>query len=221
MDIPTTNFRRAGSLEELKAKGRFVLHGAHRPILVVYDSGRVVAFDNRCPHMGFPLDRGSVEDGILTCHWHHARFDLASGCTFDLWADDVPTCPVEVRGLDVWVKPIFGYADPLARGADGSTTALPQPWPCHRQGGARQTRGRRALGGCLGRSRAVRRAHRRSDGWGVGLTILTALGNLLPMRRRGPISPCSMAHAGWRPTARDGAPRRSVLRSQAGRISRP
>jgi nitrite reductase/ring-hydroxylating ferredoxin subunit len=34
--------------------------------------------------MGFPLDRGSVEDGVVTCHWHHARFDLASGCTFDL-----------------------------------------------------------------------------------------------------------------------------------------
>jgi nitrite reductase/ring-hydroxylating ferredoxin subunit len=32
--------------------------------------------------MGFPLDRGSIEDGILTCHWHRARFDLASGCTF-------------------------------------------------------------------------------------------------------------------------------------------
>jgi hypothetical protein len=43
--------------------------------------------------MGFPLERGSVEDGILTCHWHHARFDLESGCTFDLWADDVPICP--------------------------------------------------------------------------------------------------------------------------------
>ena len=87
----------AGSLEELKAKGRLVVHGAHRPILVVYDRGRVFALDNRCPHMGFPLDRGSVEDGILTCHWHHARFDLESGCTFDLWADDAPTFPVEVR----------------------------------------------------------------------------------------------------------------------------
>ena len=54
--------------------------------------------------MGFPLERGSVEDGILTCHWHHARFDLESGCTFDLWADDVPICPVEVRNGDVWVK---------------------------------------------------------------------------------------------------------------------
>jgi len=45
-----------------------------------------------------------VDDGILTRHWHHARFYLESGCTFDLWADDVPICPVEVRNGDVWVK---------------------------------------------------------------------------------------------------------------------
>ena len=76
MDVPNTDLALAGSLEELKAKGRLVVHGAHRPILVVYDRGRVFALDNRCPHMGFPLDRGSVEDGILTCHWHHGRGDL-------------------------------------------------------------------------------------------------------------------------------------------------
>jgi len=74
MDTPTTDFVRAGGLEELKAKGRLVVHGPHRPILVVYDKNRVFALDNRCLHMGFPLDRGSVEDGILTCHWHHARY---------------------------------------------------------------------------------------------------------------------------------------------------
>jgi hypothetical protein len=66
------------------------------------------------PHMGFPLERRSVEEGTLTCHWHHARFDLASGCTFDLWANDVPTCLVEIRaGGEIWVKPVFGYTDPL------------------------------------------------------------------------------------------------------------
>jgi Rieske [2Fe-2S] domain len=60
MDAPTTDFVRAGSVEELKAKGRLVVHGPHRPILVVHDKDRVFAFDNRCPHMGFPLDRGAV-----------------------------------------------------------------------------------------------------------------------------------------------------------------
>src|SRR5256886_8065348 len=123
MDAPNKEFVLAGSLEELKAKGQLVVHGRHRPILVIYDRGRVFALDNRCPHMGFPLERGSVEDGILTCHWHHARFDLESGCTFDLWADDVPICPVEVRDGDVWVKTTFSHADPAAhwreRLADG------------------------------------------------------------------------------------------------------
>ena len=111
MDVPNADFTLAGSLEDLKAKGRLVVHGAHRPILVVYDRVRVFALDNRCPHMGFPLDRGSVEDGILTCHWHHARFDLESGCTFDLWADDAPTFPVEVHNGEVWVKTTFSHAD--------------------------------------------------------------------------------------------------------------
>jgi nitrite reductase/ring-hydroxylating ferredoxin subunit len=179
MNIPITSFVRAGTLEELKAKGRLVVRGAHRPILVVHDRGRIFALDNRCPHMGFPLDRGSVEDGILTCHWHYARFDLASGCTFDLWADDVPTCPVEVRDVEVWVKPTFGHADPaahwhrrlheglahdlglvIAKAVHGQLTAGVPPADTVRQ---------IALFGA-----------RNRDGWGVGLTILTALANLLP-----------------------------------------
>jgi nitrite reductase/ring-hydroxylating ferredoxin subunit len=112
-DTLTSEFVRACSLDELKVKGWLVVHGRHAPILLLYDHGRVFALDNRCPHMGFPLERGSVADGILTCHWHHARFDLASGCTFDLWADDVPTCLVDVcEPGEVWVRPVFGHADP-------------------------------------------------------------------------------------------------------------
>ena len=124
MDAPSKEFALAGSLEELKIKRRLVVHGGHRPILVIYDRGRVFALDNRCPHMGFPLERGSVEDGILTCHWHHARFDLESGCTFDLWADDVPICPVEVRNGAVWVKTTFTHADLAAHWHQRLTNGL-------------------------------------------------------------------------------------------------
>ena len=180
MDAPNKQFALAGSLEELKAKGRLVVHGSHRPILVIYDRGRVFALDNRCPHMGFPLERGSVEDGILTCHWHHARFDLESGCTFDLWADDVPTCPVEVRNGDVWVKTTFGHADPAAhwrqRLADGLAhdLGLVIAKAVHAQLAADVPRAD------IVRQVALFGAQNR-DGWGVGLTILTALANLLPM----------------------------------------
>jgi nitrite reductase/ring-hydroxylating ferredoxin subunit len=179
MDAMSKEFALAGTIEELKAEGRLVVHGAHRPILVVYTRGRVFALDNRCPHMGFPLERGSIEDGILTCHWHHARFELESGRTFDLWADDVPICPVELRNGQVWVKTTFDHADPAPhwhqRLADGLAHDLSLVI-------AKAVHGQLAANvpsADIVRQVALFGAHHR-DGWGVGLTILTALANLLP-----------------------------------------
>jgi nitrite reductase/ring-hydroxylating ferredoxin subunit len=48
--MPIPDFVHAGSIEELKAKGRRVVPGQHLPILLVYDNGRVIALDNRSPH---------------------------------------------------------------------------------------------------------------------------------------------------------------------------
>jgi len=180
MDAPSKEFALAGSLEELKIKGRLVVHGGHRPILVIYDRGRVFALDNRCPHMGFPLERGSVEDGILTCHWHHARFDLESGCTFDLWADDVPICPVEVRNGDVWVKTNFTHADLAAHWRQRLANGLAHNLDLVI---AKAMHGQLAAGvpqAEIVREVALFGAQNR-DGWGVGLTILTALANILPV----------------------------------------
>jgi nitrite reductase/ring-hydroxylating ferredoxin subunit len=50
-----TEFLRAGTIQDLKSKGRLVVRGPHRPILVVEGGGRIFALDNCCPHMGFPL----------------------------------------------------------------------------------------------------------------------------------------------------------------------
>ncbi|MFP3643977.1 Rieske (2Fe-2S) protein [Paraburkholderia sp. SIMBA_054] len=180
MDAPNNGFMLVGSLEELRAKGRLVVQGGHGAILVIYDRGRVFALDNRCPHMGFPLERGTVEDGILTCHWHHARFDLQSGCTFDLWADDVPSCAVEVRNGDVWVATTSGHSDPAAHWRQRLTDGL-----AHDLGLviAKGVHGELAAGvpvTDIVRQVALFGAQNR-DGWGVGLTILTALANLLPV----------------------------------------
>ena len=170
---------RVCTLDELKARGKMVVSGARCPILVVYHDGKVQALDNRCPHLGFPLHRGSIEDGILTCHWHHARFDLASGATFDLWADDVPRCRAEIRGGEVWVEPEPKYADEAAhwrrRLGDGMAHNLGLVI-------AKSVLGLKKAGVDereLIREAALFGAWNR-DGWGTGLTVLTALANLTP-----------------------------------------
>ena len=89
--------------EDLQGKGCITVQPNGKNLVLFLYGERVYALDNRCPHMGFPLDKGSVEDGILSCHWHHARFDLASGGAFDLWADDIESFPVEVREGEIFV----------------------------------------------------------------------------------------------------------------------
>ncbi len=84
---------------------RTVVQQDGQAIALFDHEGEVYAVDNRCPHMGFPLTRGTVEDGILTCHWHHARFELEQGDTFDPWADDVQTFPVEVHDGEIYLDP--------------------------------------------------------------------------------------------------------------------
>jgi nitrite reductase/ring-hydroxylating ferredoxin subunit len=93
----------AGSVADIRAKGVVVVKSAAHPIAVFASGEGFLAVDNRCPHLGFPLAKGTVKDGILTCHWHHANFDLKSGCTFDTWADDIPSYVVRVVGTTVEV----------------------------------------------------------------------------------------------------------------------
>src|SRR4029450_5393585 len=94
---------RVGSVSELNARGCTLVSAGGHGIAVFAHDGQFYAVDNRCPHMGFPLNRGTVRDGLLTCHWHHARFDLQGGGTLDPFADGVPTFPVAVEDDSVYI----------------------------------------------------------------------------------------------------------------------
>ena len=115
MTTATKNLLRVGSEEDVKRRGCVVVTGGGHTIAVFRRDDAFAAVDNRCPHMGFPLDRGTVKNGILTCHWHHARFDLSSGGTFDPFADDVRSFPVSVEDGVVWVDPSPPEPDPIER----------------------------------------------------------------------------------------------------------
>ena len=97
------SFVSVARFKDLQGKGSITVHPNGKTLVLFLYGDKVYALDNRCPHMGFPLDKGSVEDGILSCHWHHARFDLASGGAFDLWADDIDSFPVELRDGEIYV----------------------------------------------------------------------------------------------------------------------
>jgi nitrite reductase/ring-hydroxylating ferredoxin subunit len=179
-DAPDDAFVRATSLDDLRETGRELVTTRGRAIALFFHEGEVRAVDNRCPHMGFPLSDGSVEDGVLTCHWHHARFELSCGDTFDPWADDVETYPVDVRDGDVYVRP-----EP-ARDRDPR-----EHWRDRLDVGLRENLRLVVAKSVVGLSNAevpatdvVERGvafgtRYREDGWSSGLTILAAMTNAL------------------------------------------
>ena len=85
-----------------EAKGVRLADG--RSIALFNVDGRIYATDNQCPHMGYPLTRGAVRHGILTCDWHGRSFDLEGGGCFNYECDDLQTFPVDVRQDQIWIQ---------------------------------------------------------------------------------------------------------------------
>ena len=130
--------------------------------------------------MGFPLDRGSVKDGILTCHWHHARFDLSSGGTFNPFADDVRSFTVNVVGDEVWVDPrpverneVTHWSGRLQDGLEHNIRLVVAKSVLGLHSAGADYSEPLRVGAKFGTSYT-------SAGWGPAMTILTATANILP-----------------------------------------
>ena len=172
-----TSAVRVGTFEELEREQPKVVSAGGHTIVLILHQGEVFALDNRCPHMGFPLSRGTVQDGILTCHWHHARFDLAGGCTFDPFADDAASFVVEVRDGEVWLDPTPIERDRRTHWLQKLDEGLEQNI---RLVLAKSVIGLGELGDMapLLKKAALFGVGNRAAGWSSGLSILTAMANV-------------------------------------------
>ena len=190
---PAAGESRAGTLDELRSEGHLLTKVGRHPVVVFWHEDRAWAIEDRCPHLGLPLHQGTVESGMVTCHWHHARFDLSSGCTLDPWADDAPAYDVEVRDGEVYVRPrpdADAKGRLYARLEDGLEDRISLVV-------AKSVLGLLDLGEPADEIVAVGArfgAKHRAGGWGSGMTVLTAMANVLPWLRSDD-RPLALTHA--------------------------
>ncbi len=180
MSTPAERHINAGTLEDIRERGCTVVTGGGHAIAVFSHGDQVYAVDNRCPHMGFPLDRGSVKDGILTCHWHHARFELSSGGTFNPFADDVRTFPVKLVDGQVWIDPVPPPRDEaghwrrrLEDGMEHNLRLVIAKAALGLQSAGADYRDPLEIGARFG-------ATYSAAGWGAAMSMLTCTANMMP-----------------------------------------
>lgn len=98
-----SNFVKVANLSELsEGKPKAVKVDGHS-IALFQHNGCIFATDNQCPHMGYPLTRGRVRNGVLTCDWHGWSYDMAGGGCFTGGCDDLATFPVTVRNSEIYI----------------------------------------------------------------------------------------------------------------------
>jgi nitrite reductase/ring-hydroxylating ferredoxin subunit len=178
MEQTISGLVRAASLAEVRKRGYLTVQLQGNTVALFYHNDQVYAVDNRCPHMGFPLDRGSVRDGILTCYWHYARFDVATGGTFDQFADDVRVFPVTVEGDEVWVD-VSPRANSVAHQRERLRIGLERDISLVIGKAVLVLLDADPLGIEPFRTGLDFGVHYRNDGWGQGLTMHTCMMNML------------------------------------------
>ena len=78
---PAPEWSRAIELDRLRSSGRATVKIGTKQLALFLQDGTVHACNNRCPHEGYPLVEGALDEEscILTCHWHNWKFDLRTG----------------------------------------------------------------------------------------------------------------------------------------------
>ena len=91
------------SIEKLAGKKPALFKHGAKQIALFRSDDRVFAFDNRCPHEGYPLREGSIDgECVLTCNWHNWKFRLSDGHNL-LGDDHLRVYPTRIEEDQVWV----------------------------------------------------------------------------------------------------------------------
>ncbi|ADI65381.1 NifU family protein [Trichormus azollae] len=73
-------------------------------IFLYRQGNNIICYRNACSHLGLPLDKGKVENDIITCASHQFRYDLKTAECLTVRDVSLQSYEVRVKGDKVYVK---------------------------------------------------------------------------------------------------------------------
>ena len=73
-------------------------------VVLVNVGGEIRAYDDRCPHSGTPLSKGTLNGEILTCSAHEWVFDCRVGHGINPASARLRPVPIRVEGEAILIR---------------------------------------------------------------------------------------------------------------------
>ncbi len=101
-----SEFERVARASELQSGERKTVVVDDTPVLLLRTGDDFHAIEDICTHDGQPLADGPLDENLITCPRHGAKFDVQTGRAVCMPATEaVTTFEVQVVGDDVLVRP--------------------------------------------------------------------------------------------------------------------
>lgn len=107
-----SDFIRVADTSEIEAGKTKKVAIGDLAVLIVNIEGKFYAVDNLCTHYGGDLSEGTLQDKILTCPVHGARFDVTDGSVVSPPAEaldrpdieNLTVYPLRVENQGIFIK---------------------------------------------------------------------------------------------------------------------
>lgn len=98
-------FQRVAALSEVPPGTATSVEVDGRVLALFNVDGNITALDGECTHAGAPMCEAELDDGVLTCPWHAATYELESGKVLSRPATlDLERYPTRIDAGDIQVQ---------------------------------------------------------------------------------------------------------------------
>ena len=95
--------KKIANLDEIPIGGSKLVMVDDIPIALFNINGRIIAWDNRCPHRGASLSDGIISEKTIQCKYHLWEFNVSNSCSVANRKIKIKTFTVSVRNKDVFL----------------------------------------------------------------------------------------------------------------------
>ncbi|MGM3308437.1 NifU family protein [Anabaena sp. WFMT] len=103
--LPTDSYWvRVATVDQINKSSVLSVRIANQDVILNRQGENITCYRNSCSHLGYPLDKGKVAKGIITCSAHEFQYDLKTGKCLTTPDISLHSYPVKIKGDKVYIK---------------------------------------------------------------------------------------------------------------------